>query len=120
VGWIRVKGLRVMTVIGTEPQERLQPQELVVDYALELDMALAGRSDQLQDTIDYMSLNWQIVRLIEASSDLLLERMAKRILDCIMAEPRVEQAWVEVNKPNALPHVETVSVTLQKRKGDER
>jgi FolB domain-containing protein len=116
MGWIRVKGLRVETVIGTEPHERLGHQEIWVDYGFRADLSQAGQSDRLEDTIDYMSFNRQIVRLIESARDLLLERLATRILDQMLTEPRVLEAFVEVYKPRALPGTDTVSVRLERRR----
>ena len=52
----------------------------VVDVIIEADLSLASASDELQHTVDYVSVN-QIVTEQMAIRSKLLENVAKRIID---------------------------------------
>lgn len=107
---IRIKNLRLRTIIGVNEWERTQAQEVVVNVEMEFDGTAAAGSDDLADTIDYKSLKRRIMERVEASSFFLLEKLASEILRIVTAEPRVIRATVEVDKPAALRFADSVSV----------
>jgi len=100
---IHLRDLRVSCVIGTGRMERERRQELTLNVSLYLDLAAAGRSDRLGDTVDYSTLARGIVELCEASSFRLIERLAEEIAGFCLANPRVQRVQVRVDKPHALP-----------------
>ena len=53
---IMLRELRLECVIGVGEDERCQPQELLLDLELEVDLSLPGRTDDLADTVDYGAL----------------------------------------------------------------
>ncbi len=53
---IRLSGLRVRGHHGVLPAERRDGQDFVVDVVLHLDLAPAGRSDELTRTVHYGEL----------------------------------------------------------------
>lgn len=113
---IRIKNLRLRTIIGVLDWEREHKQEVVANIELEFDGAAAGRSDRIEDTIDYRALKRKIMAHVESSQYFLLERLAGVILEVVMAEPRVQAATVEVDKPHALRFADSVSVTCSARR----
>ena len=50
---LELRGLRVLGRCGVPPEERRRPQPLEVDLDVHLDLGAAGRSDDLDDTVDY-------------------------------------------------------------------
>mgnify|MGYP003380093573 CR=1 FL=1 len=50
---IELAGLRVMASVGVLPEERSRRQPLELDLVLTADLAPAGASDALADTVDY-------------------------------------------------------------------
>ena len=50
---IELRGLRVMASVGVLPEERERAQPLELDLTLSCDLAAAGYSDALDDTVDY-------------------------------------------------------------------
>jgi dihydroneopterin aldolase len=70
---------------GVRPAERERPQEFKVDIELDADLVQPGRTDRVEDTVDYRLayaiakevIQGESVRLIETLAD----RMAKRLLD---------------------------------------
>jgi len=100
---IYLEGLRVACIIGTSPEERRRSQEIMVDVCLHVDLEEPGRSDRLEDTVDYSHLAGEITAMAESSSFQLLERLAEGVAALALANPKVERVEVKVSKPQALP-----------------
>jgi D-erythro-7,8-dihydroneopterin triphosphate epimerase len=111
---ICVKGLRLRTILGVYEHERHTPQDVVVHLALTVDAAQAAATDDLRYAVDYAALSHRIAERVERSQFRLLERLAEEILNLALAEPLVRAATVEVEKPDALPRAESVSVRLSR------
>ena len=78
-------------------------QTFIVDLSLELDLKLAGRSDDLRDTIDY-SVIFSLVRdIVTGESHDLLESVADTIAYKLLSdyENSLDAVTVKVAKPNA-------------------
>ena len=113
---IRIKNLRLRTIIGIFDWERKHPQDVVINATLEFDGEKAAASDRIEDTVDYKDLNKKIVSLVENSQFFLIEKMAQEILNLILDHPRVKSARVEVDKPLALRFSDSVSVEVSGRR----
>jgi dihydroneopterin aldolase / 2-amino-4-hydroxy-6-hydroxymethyldihydropteridine diphosphokinase len=95
---VYINGLRVMVLIGVLPHEREAPQPIQIDVDVEVDLARAGMSDDLHDTVNYGAMCDAIAQLARASSDLLLERLAQRVAECALGFVGVEVAHVTITK----------------------
>jgi FolB domain-containing protein len=100
---ICLEGLRVACIIGTRPEERRRSQEITIDVCLHVDLEEPGRSDRLEDTVDYSHLAGEITVMAESSSFQLLERLAEEVAVLALAHPKAERVEVKVSKPRALP-----------------
>lgn len=107
---IRIKNLRLRTLIGTYDWERKTQREILVHIELEYDATRAAETDSLKDSVNYEDLTERITHEMEAAKFYLLEVLADRILKIIMENPRVFRAQVEVDKPHALRLAGSVSV----------
>ncbi|HDQ45963.1 MAG TPA: dihydroneopterin aldolase [bacterium] len=115
---IRIKNLRLRTVIGVNDWERELRQDVIVNIEMACDGNRAVNSDDLNDTVDYKTLKRRIIRLVESSRYRLIEKLAHEILNLVMEDVRVSRAVVEVDKPHALRYADSVSVVAeQTRKG---
>lgn len=70
---------------GVGEDERAAPQPFQVDVSLELDLAPAGRSDDLARTVDYAAVFEDVRAVVEGPSALLLEALAERIAASLLA-----------------------------------
>ena len=113
---IRLTGIRAAGKHGVLDFEHERAQTFVVDATLSLDLAPAGRSDALDDTVDYGAIAKGIVAIIEGEHADLIERLAARIADMILQYPAVQRAEVTVHKPNApiVVPFDDVSVTVER------
>jgi dihydroneopterin aldolase len=94
---IELRGLRVLARCGVLPEEVARAQPFEIDVDLHVDVAVAGRSDQLADTVDY----GQVVELVIAACEghhQLMERLADRIAAAAMADERVGAVSVTIRK----------------------
>ena len=85
---IELRGLRALGHHGAleGEQDRAQPFEIDLDVCLDLDAA--GRSDELGHTLDYAALAEIAVGIVTGERHRLIERIAQRIADEIMAGAR--------------------------------
>ena len=98
---ILISGIRSLGVHGVLPEEQARPQPFEVDVELRVDLAAAGASDDLEDTVDYSAVSEAVGRVVSSESYRLLERLATRIAEVCSADPRVTGVVVEVRKMNA-------------------
>ncbi len=112
MGTISVKNLRLKTIIGFNPSERIEKQEVLINYRIEFDSTTAEKTDNVEDTIDYKKINKQIIAIVENSSYNLLEALTRNILESITKNPATQYAMVEVDKPGALRFTDSVSFSL--------
>src|SRR5438046_8870030 len=97
---IELRGMSFQGRHGVRPAEREQPQEFKVDSELEADLAEAGRTDRLADTVDYTAVRAVAREVIEGEARKLLESLALAIAQQVLALPRVEPVAHRVaNRP---------------------
>lgn len=96
---IELSGLRLVGICGALPEERQRSQPLEVDLVLEADLAVAGRSDALVDTIDYGMVCDAVAATVAAGSPQLLEHLAEHVADAVLAlDDRVSAVTASVRK----------------------
>src|SRR6267378_7659791 len=78
---IELRGMSFLGRHGVRPVEREQPQEFEVDIEVETDLAEAGRTDLLADTVDYTQVRAAARAVIEGPPAKLLETLAGRIAE---------------------------------------
>lgn len=111
---IHIRDLTLACIIGTRTEERQHKQNVVINIALECDLAPAGGSDKLDDTVNYKRLKDRIVGIVEDSKFFLIERLAEMIAQACLDDERVKKAFVTVDKPSALTLARSVAVEIQR------
>lgn len=116
---IELRGLRAVGYCGVLPEERERPQPLEVDLDVVADLSAAGRSDDLDDTLDYGALASAVEAVLTGERFALLERLATRLTEVVLADPRVGAVTVAVRKlrPPVPQLLETSGVRLTRRRG---
>jgi dihydroneopterin aldolase len=116
---ISLKGIEVFARHGVEEHEKETGQIFVVDAELELDLGKAGESDDLADTVSYWGVAAMVASVVANERWNLIERVAERVAEELLSEPRVRAVTVTVHKPNAPMPVKLadVAVTIRRRRG---
>lgn len=83
---------------GVFPAERELGARFTVDVELGADLAPAGASDRLEDTVNYARAYELVRAVVEGEPCHLLEAVAARIADRLLELPRVQTATVRVHK----------------------
>jgi 7,8-dihydroneopterin aldolase/epimerase/oxygenase len=95
---IELRGLRVLARVGVLPGEREQDQPLEIDLDLVVDLAAAGASDDLADTVDYGAVCGAVQAAAQVHVD-LLERLAEVVAEAVLAiDERVVAVDLAVRK----------------------
>lgn len=113
---IRIKNLRLRTIVGVQDWERTRKQEIVVNIEMEFDGTKAAASDDLRDTVDYSALKRKLLDQVEQTNFFLLEKLATFILNIVMEDRLVLRATIEVDKPHALRFADSVSMTVSAKR----
>lgn len=118
---ISLLGLTFFGYHGAYPPERQLGQRFEVDLEMSLDCRPAGRTDDLTQALDYSVVYTLARQVVEGEPVNLIETLAERLAQKVLALPRVEQVAVRVRKPEApLPGVfQTVQVEVT-RSREER
>jgi dihydroneopterin aldolase / 2-amino-4-hydroxy-6-hydroxymethyldihydropteridine diphosphokinase len=113
---IELRGLRIVTVIGVLDHERQSPQPLELDITLHTDLTDACQNDELDDTVNYGEICELVEKVTAQHHDLLLERLAGRLAEAILAQPRVDEVEITVRKlrPPIPSDVATSGVTIRR------
>ena len=114
---IELRGLRVAGICGALPEEQSRPQPLEVDLDVVADLSAAGRSDQLDDTVDYGALCDVVERMVTTEGCQLLEHLAERIAEVVLTDGRIEEVTVAVRKlrPPVPQLLDTSGVRITRR-----
>ena len=112
---IHIRDLALRCIIGVYAKERDAAQEVVINITLWADLAPAGRSDDLADTVDYKAVKNAIVAMVETSRFQLIEALAEQVAAICLAADGVAAAKVLIEKPGALTGARTVGVELFRR-----
>ena len=96
---IELRGLHLSGIVGVLPHEQAQAQPLEIDLDISLDLAPAGRSDHLDDTVDYGALCAVTEEAVTTTRFHLLETLAERIAtDLLAVDGRIDAVGVSVRK----------------------
>jgi dihydroneopterin aldolase len=118
---ILLNGLVFFGKHGCHAAENELGQKFVVDIELECDLSIAGQSDKLDDTIDYVAIYNAAREVLEGEPAKLLEHLAQRIADFALQDERVLSAWVRIKKPHiALPGaLDSIGIEITRSRDDD-
>lgn len=109
---LRIKDLKLRTIIGINDWERKTLQDVTLNIELEFDERKAIESDNIADTVDYKALKKDIMRHVENSQYYLIEKLGGEVLDLVMKDTKITAARIRVDKPQALRFARSVSIEI--------
>ena len=117
---IEIRDLMVRAIVGINDEERVNRQDVVINLTIWIDFRAAGRSDNIDDTINYRTLSKLVSEMVEGSSFFLVEKLPdeKARLSLEFSES-IERIRVSVEKPGAIRFARSVGVTIERTRGDE-
>ena len=110
---IKIKNLRLKTVLGIHAWEEKIDREIIINAEIETNNFDSLASDNIEDTIDYDSIVLKIRNLLQSQRFKLIEKMAAEIMKKIMEDKRIIRCKLEVDKVGVFVDVDSFSVTLE-------
>jgi len=108
-----IRDLLVRGILGINPEERTNRQDIVVNVIMWADTRPAALSDDIEDAVNYRTVAKAIIDHIEAGQPMLVERLVEEIAGiCFQTDARIEAAEVSVEKPGALRFARSVGVSI--------
>ena len=113
---VEIRGLRALGHHGALPGEQDRAQPFLVDVVFSYDMERAGRSDSLDDAIDYGVIATKVADVVSGQRFALLEALADAICSAVFEEDRIDSVEVRVQKLRPpVPH-DVVSIGVTRRR----
>ena len=108
--------LRVETVVGIWDWERKIRQTVSIDLEMGADIRRAAGSDTIEDTLNYKSVAKRVQQFVGESEFQLVETMAEKIAETVLAEFDLPWIQVRVSKPGAIRGAKDVGVLIRRYK----
>lgn len=115
---IHLTGMRFYGYHGCLAFEAEEGQPFIVDLALELDLAPAGHSDNLNDTVNYAAVFDAVKAIVEGERFNLIEALAENIAAALLANfANLSAVTVTIHKPEAPIQGKFEDVAVEMRRG---
>lgn len=110
---INVRNLRLRTLIGFNPEERVKKQDVVLNIEIKYALDNGVLQDRVDDALNYKVITKKVIEYVEQGQFLLLEKLVSDVLGICSEHPSVDSARVTIDKPHALRFADSVSLTLE-------
>ena len=116
---LELKGMRFFGYHGVYPEENRLGQQYIVDLIVQLDLGKAGRSDDLNETINYPDIYHTVQSIVQGPPFKLIEAVAEHIAQTLLSSYMlVDEVTVRVTKPHPPfdSHFDGVTVELSRKR----
>ncbi len=109
-----IEDLRIETVIGIYDWERKIRQVVALDLEMAFDNRKPAASDRIDDTLDYKAVSKRLIAFVENSTFQLVETLAERCAEIVLAEFDVRWLRLKLAKPGAVRGSRAVGVLIER------
>ena len=114
-----IKNLRVHGILGIHDWERVTPREIVINATMFTDTWPAAQSDDISDCVSYSEMARKLRTHTESAARMTVEALTNDLAEICLQEPRVTKVILRVDKPGAVPEVDSVAVEIERTKSAE-
>jgi len=119
VDQIKIKDLLVRGIIGVNPEERVNQQDVLVNVTLWADTRAAGISDNVADTVNYRTIAKAIIAHVGQAEPYLVEKLAADLVRrCFESDPRIAAMELSIEKPGAVRFARSVGLTIYRTRAE--
>jgi FolB domain-containing protein len=115
---IIIEDLLVRSIIGINPDERVEKQDILINMVLYTDIHVAGINDDINSSVNYRSVTKRVIQHVETSADGLIEKLVSDIAHLVLSEFAVKKVRVRVEKPGALRFTKSVGIEIERTMQD--
>ena len=116
---ILIEGLTCLAHVGVSESERRRRQRILIDLELSLDLLPAGRSDRIEQTVDYAAVVHRVKAIVEGSGFRLVEAMADAVAQVLLREFALQAVRVMIRK-FSVPGAESVGVEMVRSRSPDK
>jgi dihydroneopterin aldolase len=109
-----IEGLEIEALIGIYDWERRVRQPLVFDLEMAFDNRVPAASDDIAHTLDYKAVSNRIRAYVAESGFGLVETLAERVAEIVLAEFPVRHLRLKLSKPGAVRGARAVGVIIER------
>lgn len=106
--------LKADCIIGIWDWERRTRQTIYFDIDMAADIRKAAASDDIADTLDYKAVAKRVVDFVNHSEYQLVETLAEKVAELILAEFSVTWLRLRLNKKGALRDARDVGILIER------
>ena len=116
---IEIESLQLDCIVGIHANEREREQPVLADLRADLDLAVAGKSGRIADTVDYDRVARELSALLKFRRYKLLENAAEECAAMLLGvHPALERLQLRLVKPLALARARTAGVVIERTRSD--
>lgn len=109
-----IRDIRARGIIGINPDERINIQDILINLVLFADLHKAGETDDINDCVNYRTVTKKVIALAESAQRLTVEALASDIAKLCLQMPRVQKVRIRVEKPGAVRFSGSVGVEIER------
>jgi dihydroneopterin aldolase len=113
---IFLQDLKVETIVGIWDWERKIRQTVSIDIEMAADVAKAAETDNIEGTLNYKAVAKRVQQFVGDSEYQLVETLAEKIAETILAEFDIAWLQLRVSKPGAIRNAKNVGVVIRRHK----
>src|SRR5262245_56692179 len=113
-GAIEIRDLLLRAIVGINPDERVNRQDVLLNLTLETDLRPAARSDDIRDAVNYRTIAKDVIEFVEQSEFLLVESLAEAVAALCLRDERVSRVRVSIQNAGALRFAASVGVAIER------
>jgi 7,8-dihydroneopterin aldolase/epimerase/oxygenase len=95
---IQLTGIRCYGYTGYLAEEQVLGQWFEVDLRLHLDLGNAGKSDRIEDTLDYRSVITTVKQIVGTQKFALVEKLAETLVQAVLSHDLVQKVELKLHK----------------------
>ena len=115
---VLINDLRVRGIIGINPWERENPQDILINIIVFTDTRRAGETDKIEDCVDYRALAKKVLSHAETAARFTVEALANDLSKICLKESGVQKVTVRVEKPGAVRFSASVGVEIERSRDE--
>jgi len=113
---IIINNLSARGIIGINDWERKKKQEILINVILFANFQKAGKSDKIEDCVNYRTISKSLQSHAEKAARFTVEALAEDLAAICLEQPKVKKVIVRVEKPGAVRFAESVGVEIERTK----
>jgi FolB domain-containing protein len=109
-----IQNLHANVILGIHDWERVTLREIIINTTMFTDTRPAALSDDISDCVNYSDMAKKLRAHAESAARMTVEALANDLAEICLQEPRVVKVILRVDKPGAVPGVDSVAVEVER------